>query len=90
MLQLSKWHHKWRRSYHLCYKANIVFNRNNKFTWNNSICEKNVEIMDTNVKTIISEQKFEEHNTKKKKVGNRYEQEVALEDKVYQEMYYSH
>jgi hypothetical protein len=46
--------------------------------------------MDTNVKTIISEQKFEEHNTKKKKVGNRYEQEVALEDKVYQEMYYSH
>jgi hypothetical protein len=42
-----------------------------------------VEIMDTNVKTIILEQELEVHSTKKNIVGNRYELEVTLEDNVY-------
>jgi hypothetical protein len=42
-----------------------------------------VGIMDTNVKTSISEHGFEIHNTYKKIHGNRYGLEVALEDKVY-------
>ncbi len=46
---------------------------------------KNIDvgIMDTNVKTSISEHGFEIHNTYKKIHGNRYGLEVALEDKVY-------
>ncbi len=39
MLRLLEWHHIWRRRYHLYYKAKIVLNKNNQFTWNNSICE---------------------------------------------------
>ncbi len=42
-----------------------------------------VEIMDTNVKTIILEQELEVHSTKKNIVSNRYELEVTLEDNVY-------
>jgi hypothetical protein len=41
-----------------------------------------LEIMDTNVKTTILEQEFEVQSTKKKIVGNRYELEITLEDKV--------
>jgi hypothetical protein len=46
---------------------------------------KNIDvgIMDTNVKTSISEHGFEIHNTYKKIHGNRYGLEVTLEDKVY-------
>jgi len=42
-----------------------------------------VGIMDTNVKTSISEHGFEIHSTYKNIHGNRYGLEVALEDKVY-------
>jgi hypothetical protein len=49
-----------------------------------------VEIMDTNVTTIILEQEFEVQSTKKKIASNRYEPKVALEDKVYLKTYYSH
>ncbi len=49
-----------------------------------------VEIMDTDVKTIISEQEVEVQSTKKKVDGNRYEPRVALEDKVYSKTYYNH
>ncbi len=49
-----------------------------------------MEIMDTDVKTIILEQEFEVHSTNKKIIGNKYEPEVAMEDKVYLETYYIH
>ncbi len=49
-----------------------------------------VEIMDIDVNITISKQKFEVQNTKKKIINNIYESEVALEDKVYLERYYSH
>ncbi len=50
----------------------------------------NVGIVDTNVKTNISKQRFVIQRTKKKIPGNRYELEVALEDKVYPKTYYKH
>ncbi len=43
----------------------------------------NVEIMDIDVNTSILEQGFGLQNTQKKIPSNRYELEVALEDKVY-------
>jgi hypothetical protein len=46
--------------------------------------------MDTNVKMNISEQGSEVQGTKKKILGNKYEPKVALEDKVYVEMYNKH
>jgi hypothetical protein len=49
-----------------------------------------VEIMDTYVKTTISQHKFEVQSIKKKIHGNIYECEVALEDKVYMKAYYNH
>jgi hypothetical protein len=49
-----------------------------------------VEIMDTDVKTIISKQEFEVQSTKNKIISNRYEPNVTMEDKVYLEMYYNH
>jgi hypothetical protein len=49
-----------------------------------------VEIMDIDVKSIISKQEFEVQNIEKKIVGNKYELKVALEDKVYLKTYYSH
>jgi hypothetical protein len=49
-----------------------------------------VGIMDTYVKTSILEQGFEMYNIEKKIPGNRYEPEVALEDKVYLKTYYRH
>ncbi len=42
-----------------------------------------VGIMDTNVKSSISEQGCKVQSTKKKILDNRYEQQIALEDKVY-------
>ncbi len=47
-------------------------------------------IIDTDVKTIISKQGFEVQSIKKKIHGYKYELEVALEDKVYLNMYYKH
>jgi hypothetical protein len=47
-------------------------------------------IIDIDVKTSISKQGFEIHCTKKKIPDNRYEPEVASEDKVYPKMYYKH
>jgi hypothetical protein len=49
-----------------------------------------VGIMDTYVKTSISERGFEIQSIEKKIHGNKYEPEVTLEDKVYLEMYYKH
>ncbi len=49
-----------------------------------------VEIVDTNVHTNTSKHKSRVQNIEKKIVGNKYEPEVALEDKVYLEMYYNH
>ncbi len=49
-----------------------------------------VGIMDTYVKTSISEQGYEVQKIEKKIHGNKYELEVALEDKVYPETYYKH
>ncbi len=46
--------------------------------------------MDTHVKTSILEHGSKVHNTKKKIPINKYELEVALEDKVYSEAYYIH
>ncbi len=46
--------------------------------------------MATNVKTSISEQEFGVQSIEKKIVANRYEPEIAPEDKVYLETYYSH
>jgi hypothetical protein len=48
-----------------------------------------VEIMDIDVKTSISEQEIGMQK-KKKVINNIYEPEVVLEDKVYLEMYYNH
>ncbi len=50
---------------------------------------KDVEIMDTDVKTSISEHEFGIQRTKKKIVAKKYEPEVVLEDKVYPETYYN-
>ncbi len=50
----------------------------------------NVEIIDTDVKIIISQQEFEVQSTKKKISINRYELEVAMKDKVALETYYNH
>jgi hypothetical protein len=50
----------------------------------------NVEIMHTNVKIIILKQEFEVQNTEKKIAINTYKLEIALKDKVYLKMYYSH
>jgi hypothetical protein len=55
-----------------------------------SIKITNVEIMDTYVKIIISEQEFEVQNIEKKIAFNRYELEATMKDKVYLETYYSH
>ncbi len=49
-----------------------------------------VEIVDTNVHNSILEQGFRVQSTKKKIANNKYEPKVALEDKVYLEMYYNH
>jgi len=49
-----------------------------------------IGIMDTDVKTSISKQIYEVHNTKKKIFGNKYEPKVTLEDKVYPKTYYKH
>jgi hypothetical protein len=49
-----------------------------------------VEIMDINVKNSISKHKFGVQSIEKKIVGNRYELEVALEDKMHPKMYCSH
>jgi hypothetical protein len=50
----------------------------------------NVEIMDTYVKTSILKHGSKVQSTKNKIVGNIYELEVALKDKVYLETYYRH
>jgi hypothetical protein len=55
-----------------------------------SIETTNVEIMDTSAKISNSELKSRVQITKQKTIGNRYEPKVALEDKVYLEMYYNH
>jgi thiamine biosynthesis lipoprotein ApbE len=47
-----------------------------------------VEIMDNSVNTSNSELKYWVQSTKK--IGNKYEPKVALEDKVYPNMYYNH
>jgi len=49
-----------------------------------------VEIMDIDVKIIISEQGFGIQNIEKNNLGNRYEPKVALEDKVNPNIYYKH
>ncbi len=46
--------------------------------------------MDIDVKTSISKQGYEIQSIKKRIPSNKYESKVALEDKVYQEMYYIH
>ncbi len=50
----------------------------------------NVDIMDIDMKTSISEQRFGVQSTKKKILGNRYGPKVALKDKVYPKTYYRH
>jgi hypothetical protein len=55
-----------------------------------SLKTTNVGIIDIDVKTSISKQGSKVWSTKKKILGNIYEPEVALEDKVYLEMYYRH
>jgi len=50
----------------------------------------NVEIMDTNVRTNNSKLNSRLEITKLKTTNNKYELEVALEDKVYHETYYNH
>jgi hypothetical protein len=47
-------------------------------------------IMDTNVKTSISEHGSKVWSIEKKILGNRYEPEIVLEDKVYPKTYYKH
>jgi hypothetical protein len=49
-----------------------------------------VGIMDTNVNISFLEHGSEVQSIEKKILGNRYELEVALEDKVYPETYYRH
>ncbi len=46
--------------------------------------------MDTDLKTSISEQGSEVQTTETKIVGNKYELEIALENKMYPKTYYSH
>ncbi len=46
--------------------------------------------MDINVKISGSEQEFGIKSIKMKTIGNRYEPETTLEDKVYSKMYYNH
>ncbi len=50
----------------------------------------NVDIMDINMKTSISKQRFGVQSTEKKILGNRYGPKVALKDKVYPKTYYKH
>ncbi len=50
----------------------------------------NVGIMDTDVKMSILEQGFEVESLEKKIPNNKYEPEVALEDKVYPKTYCRH
>jgi len=45
-----------------------------------------VGIMDIDVKTSISEQGSKVQSIKKKILGNKYEQEVTMEDNVYPEI----
>ncbi len=49
-----------------------------------------VEIMDIDVKTNISEQGSEVRSIEKKILGTKYDPEVVMEDKVYPETYYKH
>jgi hypothetical protein len=42
------------------------------------------------VKTTNSKYDFEVHSTKTKIIGNRYELEIAMENKIYLEMNYNH
>ncbi len=49
-----------------------------------------VGIMDIDVKINILEQGSKVQSTKKKIPNNKYELEVALDDKVYLETYYKH
>jgi hypothetical protein len=49
-----------------------------------------VGIMDIDVKTSISEHGSKIQSIEKKVFGNKYELEVALEDKVYLKTYYKH
>jgi hypothetical protein len=49
-----------------------------------------VGIMDIDVKISILEHGSEVQSIEKKILGNRYEPEVALEDKVYAKTYYKH
>ncbi len=89
VLRLSKWHHKWKRRYHLCYRAKIVLNKNTWFTLDNSICEKH-KCGDHGYKCenyyFIIGTWFTKPN--KKITKNKYEPEVVLKDKVYLETYY--
>ncbi len=91
MLQLLEWHHKWRRRYHLCYRAIIVLlgaiNLPKTIQFVKTI---DVGIMDTYVETSIPKQGYEVQNIEKKIPSNRYKPKVALEDKVYRETYYKH
>ncbi len=50
----------------------------------------NVDIMDTSVRTNNSKLNSRVEITKLKTTNNKYELEVALEDKVYPETYYNH
>jgi hypothetical protein len=47
-------------------------------------------IMDIDVKTTISKQGYKIQNIEKKILGNIYEPEIVLKDKVYPETYYRH
>jgi hypothetical protein len=49
-----------------------------------------VEIMDTNLKPIISEQEVEVQSIKKKITYNGFEPRTALEDKAYPKTNYNH
>ncbi len=49
-----------------------------------------VEIMDTSAKTIDSKLKLGVQIIEQKIIGNKYEPEVALKDKMYLETYYNH
>jgi hypothetical protein len=50
----------------------------------------NMEIMDTSVKNSTSKLYFGVQNIEKKTIGNKYELEVVLEEKMYPKMYYNH
>jgi hypothetical protein len=49
-----------------------------------------VEIMHISAKTLHSKLKLGVQIIEQKTIGNRYEPEVAIEDKMYLETYYSH